>query len=59
MRGNSKFVDRRYLSLRENIRAGEIIVVYIETERQIADALTKATYGIRHETFSKRMMGMQ
>jgi hypothetical protein len=38
----SKHIDIRYFRIREEIRAGHISVLYVPTDENIADLLTKA-----------------
>ncbi len=57
MRGNSKFVDRKYLSIREYIKSGEMILKFTGTKDQIADPLTKGVVGEGYIKFRKRTMG--
>ncbi len=59
MKGNSKFIDRRYFSIRDDIATGDIEIEYIGTNEQIADALTKAVIGGRFFKFRNNVMGHQ
>lgn len=47
LRGNAKFIDRKYLTIREIIKSGDIKLVYIATDKQVADFLTKSLTGSR------------
>uniref|UniRef100_A0A2N9I4J9 Integrase catalytic domain-containing protein n=1 Tax=Fagus sylvatica TaxID=28930 RepID=A0A2N9I4J9_FAGSY len=44
----SKHIDIKYLSVRDMVRKGDIIIEHINTEAMIADPLTK---GVRHVVF--------
>jgi hypothetical protein len=43
----SKHIDTRYHFIRECIEEGTIVIVYVPTERQLADILTKALGRVR------------
>jgi hypothetical protein len=51
----SKHIDTRYHYIREQIEEGYIRVVYIATEYQPADSMTKALARIKHRAHSARM----
>jgi hypothetical protein len=50
----SKHIEVRYHYIREQVADGTIDVVYVDTNNQLADVLTKAVDG---ETFSKCLSG--
>lgn len=45
--GRSKHIDVRYHFIRECVESGEIIVEFVRTDEQRADALTKALSGVK------------
>jgi len=55
--GRSKFMNRALFKVNENVEAGEIVLLYENTEDLVADFLTKALYGERFQTFRIRIMG--
>ena len=55
--GRSKFMNRALFKVNENIVAGDIILLYEDTETLVADFLTKAVHGSRYKTFRARIMG--
>jgi len=57
MKGNSRFIDRKYFTLKDDIAEGSIEVIYIPTNDQTADALTKALVGGRFYNFRQRVIG--
>jgi hypothetical protein len=56
--GRSKFMNRALFKVNDNVEAGEIILLYENTEHLIADFLTKALYGDRFQQFRARIMGL-
>ncbi len=57
LRGNAKFIDRKYLQTREHVLNGTIKLQYVRTENQIADSLTKALTGARFNQFTNSLFG--
>lgn len=57
LRGNAKFIDRKYLQTRELVGNGLIKIQYIRTENQVADCLTKALTGSRFTQFREKLFG--
>ena len=55
--GRSKFMTRTLFKLNENIEAGDIVLLYEDTETLVADFLTKAFHGTRYKTFRARILG--
>jgi len=51
----TKHIDMRHHFLREKINSGEIIFKYVETEKMIADILTKALSKCKHVYCVKEM----
>jgi len=51
LKGNARFIDRKYFATRENVLKGDIILRYIDTSDQVADCLTKAISGQRFQIF--------
>jgi hypothetical protein len=56
--GRSKFMNRALFKVNENIEAGDIVLLYEDTDTLVADFLTKAVHGRRFKTFRARIMGM-
>jgi hypothetical protein len=57
IRGNSKFVDRKYLSIREYIKSKELTLKFTGSKEQLADPLTKAVEGEEYFNFRNRTLG--
>ncbi len=57
LRGNAKFIDRKYLQTREQVNNGTIKLQYVRTENQVADCLTKALTGSRFTQFRNKLFG--
>ena len=55
--GRSKFMNRALFKVNENITAGEIVLLYEDTETLVADFLTKAVHGKRFKIFRARILG--
>jgi hypothetical protein len=51
----TKHIDIQHHFVREKINEGAVQLEYIETERQVADGLTKALDKVRFERFRKAM----
>ena len=56
--GRSKFMNRALFKVNENVEAGEIVMIYENTEDLVADFLTKAVHGERFKIFRARVLGM-
>jgi hypothetical protein len=50
-------MNRALFKVNENIEAGDIVLLYEDTETLVADFLTKAVHGTRYKTFRARIMG--
>ncbi len=57
LKGNARFIDRKYFATRDNVQKGDITLKYVDTANQIADCLTKAISGQRFQTFKKILHG--
>jgi len=55
--GRSKFMNRALFKVNENIAAGDIVLLYEDTETLVADFLTKAVHGKRFKIFRARILG--
>jgi hypothetical protein len=53
----TKHIDVRYHFVRERVEGGELKVVYVPTERQLADLLTKALERVKLERLRERVLG--
>jgi hypothetical protein len=51
----TKHIDVRYHFLRQKVDSRDILLTYLPTEDQIADALTKGLTCAKHEHFSREM----
>ena len=51
----SKHIEIKYLTVRDLVRKGNIIIEHIDTEQMMADPLTK---GLRPITFSRHVSNM-
>ena len=58
IRSRSKHTDIRYQNVKESVENGLIKLIYCETEKNIADSLTKVLGPIKHENACK-MLGMK
>ncbi len=56
-RGNSRFIERKYLASREWITGGRLRIEFRGSKEQIADGLTKAKYGDEFLKFKKKLLG--
>ncbi len=56
-KGNSKFIERKYLQTREWIKNERMNISFTSSETQVADALTKAKYGDDFIKFQKHILG--
>ncbi len=59
LKGNARFIDRKYLSTREYIQTGDIKLCFVDTFNQVADCLTKAISGQRFLWFKRILHGIQ
>lgn len=57
MHKRTKHIDIRYHYVRERVSAGDVKLIYIETERQLADLLTKPLLKPRVERIRGRILG--
>ena len=57
--GRSKFMSRALFKANEHLEAGEIILLYENTESLVADFLTKAVHGSKFKTFKAKIMGLE
>ncbi len=57
LKGNARFIDRKYLSTRDYVKDGTIKLQYVNTFNQVADSLTKAISGQRFIMFKQIMLG--
>jgi hypothetical protein len=55
--GRSKFMNRALFKVNENIAAGDIVMLYEDTDTLVADFLTKAVHGKRFKMFRARILG--
>lgn len=58
-RGRSKFIDRKYFSVYEYVRSGEVKLVFTGTDDMISDFLTKALNGSKYRRFKVMIMGIE
>ncbi len=56
-RGNSKFIERKYLQSREWIQNERLKIIFTTSEEQIADGLTKAKYSADFMKFKNKILG--
>lgn len=56
-KGRSKYINRKYFSIFEHVQSGEAKVVFVGTEDQVADFLTKALTGGRFKRFRIAILG--
>ena len=56
-RGRSKFINRKFFSVHEHIESGELRLVHIGTDFNVADFLTKALMGEKFGRFRIDIMG--
>ena len=57
--GRSKFMSRALFKANEHLEAGEMILLYENTESLVADFLTKAVHGSKFKTFKAKIMGLE
>lgn len=53
----TKHIDIKYHFVRERVELGEIKLVHVATENQLADLLTKPLAKVKHESLRERVMG--
>jgi hypothetical protein len=58
MHKRTKHIDIRYHFVRDAIARGDIVLKYIPTDKQLADALTKAVPKPKIEYFRDHVMGV-
>ena len=56
-KGRSKYINRKYFSIFEHVQTGEVKVVFVGTEDQVADFLTKALTGGKFKRFRIAILG--
>ena len=56
-KGRSKFINRKYFSVHEYVSSGEIELVYVGTDYNVSDFLTKALRGEKFRRFRIDIMG--
>ena len=56
-KGRSKLINRKYFSVHEYVSSGEIELVYVGTDINVADFLTKALTGDKFKRFRIDVMG--
>ena len=56
-RGRSRFIDRKYFSISEVLKTGELKIIYVGTDAQIADFLTKGLKGVKYKKFRYEILG--
>ena len=56
-KGRSKYMNRKLFSVFEQVQDGVIELVYVGTDDQVADFLTKAVFGKRFHKFKVEVMG--
>jgi hypothetical protein len=59
LKGNARFIDRKYFATRNNVQNGDIALHYVDTSVQVADCLTKAISGQRFHMFKRILLGTQ
>ena len=57
-KGRSKFIDRKYFSVYEYVKSGEVELVFTGTDDMISDFLTKALNGSKYRKFKVMIMGV-
>jgi hypothetical protein len=57
MRPRTRHINQKYHHFRSHIRSGRLIVLFIETENQLADQFTKALSEGIFKDLRKRVMG--
>ena len=56
-KGRSKFINRKYFSVHENVESGELKLVHVGTDDNVSDFLTKALMGEKFHRFRVDVMG--
>ena len=56
-KGRSKYINRKYFSVFEHVESGEVKVVFVGTDDQVADFLTKGITGGRFKKFRIALLG--
>lgn len=56
-KGRSKFINRKYFSVHQYVTSGEIELVYVGTDVNVADYLTKALAGGKFKRFRIDILG--
>ena len=58
-KGRSKFIDRFFFGVYEHVENGNIELLYIGTEEQIADFFTKVIIGSKFKGLRYSIMGCE
>ena len=58
-KGRSKLINRKYFSVHEYVTSGDIELVYVGTDTNVADFLTKALTGDKFRRFRIDIMGTE
>ena len=56
-KGRSKFINRKYFSVHEYVTNGDIELIYVGTDTNVADFLTKSLSGTKFRRFRIDIMG--
>lgn len=56
-KGRSKFINRKYFSVHEHVDSGELKMVYVGTDDNVSDYLSKALQGSKFRKFRVDIMG--
>ena len=56
-KGRSKFINRKYFSVHEYVTNGDIELIYVGTDTNVADFLTKSLSGTKFKRFRIGIMG--
>ena len=57
-KGRSKFIDRKYFSVYEQVQSGKVELVFTGTDDMVSDFLTKALNGGKYRKFKVEVMGI-
>ena len=58
-KGRSKFIDRKYFGVHSYVESGKLELVFVGTDDNVADFLTKALSGGKFKKFRLSIMGDQ
>ena len=56
-KGKSKFINRKYFGIYQYVEDGTIQLIYVDTDRNVSDYLTKALFGNKFLRFRVDIMG--